>query len=242
MLRGPAVGVVVGELAFTWMAFRRAHGSGRNDITAMPLGLDTPSTIGMVLFVLGPAFSAATKAGLTPEMAARHTWQVGICAIVASGIFKVACAAVSGWIRRTVPRAGLLGSLGAVALVLISFLPLLEIMHSPVVGFVSLGIILTTLVARVDLPWRLPGAAGALLVGGGIYYAMVSAGLLEAEKLQIDPADGLWPIGWLEVFQFGWVEVLHESIKYLPIVIPFALATVIGGIDCTESAAAAGDE
>src|SRR6185295_11481369 len=30
--------------------------------------------------------------------------------------------------------------------------------------------------------------------------------------------------------------------KYLPLVIPFALGTVVGGIDCTESAAAAGDE
>jgi AGZA family xanthine/uracil permease-like MFS transporter len=29
---------------------------------------------------------------------------------------------------------------------------------------------------------------------------------------------------------------------YLPVVIPFALATVVGGIDCTESAAASGDE
>jgi len=242
MLPGTAIGVVVGDLVFTWMAFRLARRSGRNDITAMPLGLDTPSTIGMVLFVLGPAFSAATKAGLSPDMAARHTWQVGICAIVASGIFKLACAPASGWIRRTVPRAGLLGSLAAVALVLISFLPLVEMLHYPVVGFVSLGIILTTLVARVDLPWRLPGAAGALLVGGGIYYAMLSAGLLEAEKLQINPSDGLWPTGWLEVFQFGWVEALHDSVKYLPIVIPFALATVVGGIDCTESAAAAGDE
>ena len=33
-----------------------------------------------------------------------------------------------------------------------------------------------------------------------------------------------------------------RSLKYLPIVIPFALATVVGGIDCTESAAAVGDE
>jgi AGZA family xanthine/uracil permease-like MFS transporter len=31
-------------------------------------------------------------------------------------------------------------------------------------------------------------------------------------------------------------------LHYLPVVIPFALATVVGGIDCTESAAAAGDE
>ena len=35
---------------------------------------------------------------------------------------------------------------------------------------------------------------------------------------------------------------MRDAIHYLPIVIPFALATVVGGIDCTESAAAAGDE
>jgi AGZA family xanthine/uracil permease-like MFS transporter len=35
---------------------------------------------------------------------------------------------------------------------------------------------------------------------------------------------------------------MGDALQYLPIVIPFALATVVGGIDCTESAAAAGDE
>ena len=37
-------------------------------------------------------------------------------------------------------------------LVLISFLPLLDVLHYPVVGFVALAIILATLVARVPLP------------------------------------------------------------------------------------------
>ena len=39
----------------TWMAFRLARTTGRKDITAMPLGLDTPSTIGIALVILGPA-------------------------------------------------------------------------------------------------------------------------------------------------------------------------------------------
>jgi adenine/guanine/hypoxanthine permease len=33
-----------------------------------------------------------------------------------------------------------------------------------------------------------------------------------------------------------------EAVGYLPVAIPLALATVVGGIDCTESAAAAGDD
>src|SRR5262249_57683941 len=35
----------------------------------------------------------------------------------------------------------------------------------------------------------------------------------------------------------GW-----EALAYLPVAMPLALATVVGGIDCTESAAAAGDD
>ena len=57
-----------------------------------------------------------------------------------------------------------------------------------------------------------------------------------------DPADALLPGGWLDAFRFEWISALRASINYLPIVLPFALATVVGGIDCTESAAAAGDE
>jgi AGZA family xanthine/uracil permease-like MFS transporter len=34
----------------------------------------------------------------------------------------------------------------------------------------------------------------------------------------------------------------REAVGYLPVAIPLALATVVGGIDCTESAAAAGDD
>ncbi len=37
------------------------------------------------------------------------------------------------------------------------------------------------------------------------------------------------------------VRAAWEAAEYLPVVLPLALATVIGGIDCTESAAAVGD-
>ena len=39
-----------------------------------------------------------------------------------------------------------------------------------------------------------------------------------------------------------WTDALNDALAKLPIALPFALATVVGGIDCTESAAAAGDE
>jgi adenine/guanine/hypoxanthine permease len=241
LVPGTAIGVFAGDFLFTLLAFRLARRSGRNDITAMPLGLDTPSTFGMVFFVLGPAFQHGLKdLHLTEMAAAEYAWHVGICAIFVSGVFKLACSFGSAWVRRVVPRAGLLGSLAAIALVLISFLPLLEIARFPVAGFAALSVILTCLIARVPFPGRVPGTLAALGVGCLIYYGMVAAGVgpAAAESMEIT-----WlPTGWLSVFTFDWLHAMDDTVTYLPVVIPFALATVVGGIDCTESAAAAGDE
>jgi AGZA family xanthine/uracil permease-like MFS transporter len=242
MVPGTAVGVLLGDLIFFFMALGLARRTGRDDVTAMPLGLDTPSTFGMILFVLGPAFLVARNSGLDEQAAAAHAWRIGICAIVTSGIFKLACSLAANQARRLIPRAGLLGSLAAVALVLISFMPLLEIFHQPVVGLVSLAIILTTLVARIELPGRIPGALAALLVGTAVYYLLVFLGLAEASPPPISPRAGLLPTEWFASPRGDWVSAFGDSLRYLPVVIPFALATVIGGIDCTESAAASGDE
>src|SRR5580704_3202637 len=47
------------------------------------------------------------------------------------------------------------------------------------------------------------------------------------------------PLGaWTAWFEANW----REALVYLPVAMPLALATVVGGIDCTESAAAAGDD
>src|SRR5262249_36614051 len=58
MFPATALGVLFGDAVSPWMAFRLAKRTGNPRITAMPLGLDTPSTIGIALIVLGPAFLA----------------------------------------------------------------------------------------------------------------------------------------------------------------------------------------
>ena len=72
MLPGTAVGVLVGDVIFTWVAIRLANRTGHKTMTAMPLGIDTPSTLGMVFFVLGPAYTAARERGLDELAAAQN--------------------------------------------------------------------------------------------------------------------------------------------------------------------------
>jgi adenine/guanine/hypoxanthine permease len=244
MIPGTAIGVFVGDLLFFALAFGLARKERRSDVTAMPLGLDTPSTIGMVLFVLGPSFLAGKAEGLSIEAAAMRTWHIGICAIFVSGLVKALFSFSSNWIRNIFPRAGLLGSLAAIALVLIAFMQLPKLAADPIVGFASLVIVLATLVARGELPLKIPGALGAVALGCLIWYLLLGIDAIAGTHWahHSEAADIYWfPTQWLTVFTFSWLQAFPDALAYLPYIIPFAIATVIGGIDCTESAASVGD-
>ena len=250
MIPGTALGVLVGDLIYTWMAFRLARRTGRDDVTAMPLGLDTPSTFAVGGLVLLPALrTGLTQQHLPHEQAMVFAWHVGAVILVWVGLFKTAVAPLGEAVRRLVPRAGLLGSLAAIALTLIAFLPLWHhIAAIPVVGMASLVVILVGLVARRRLPGRLPGALAAAALGVGIYWAGRWLGSWWGWPI-VPEAETPPPVAWrhpdlLPEFARSWAwweAVLQEALRYLPIMLPFALATIVGGIDCTESAAAAGD-
>ncbi len=254
MVPGTVIGVLVGDLLFFWLAFRYASRSGKTDVTAMPLGIDTPSTLGMALFVVGPAFSFAKKRlieGGTADAdavfpAAMEAWQIGMCAILMMGAIKLVMAFGSNWIRNVFPRAGLLGSLMAIALALIAFTQMPKIAASPLVGFASLAIVLVTLIGRGKLPFRIPGALGAVLVGCAIWYAMKASDAIWNTEFALEmgpPVKTVWfPTDWLVAFRFEWLASFRAALDYLPYIVPFAIATVIGGIDCAESAASVGDD
>ena len=99
--------------------------------------------------------------------------------------------------------------------------------------------------ARWQFPSEIPGALGAVAIGCLIYYGIYLLGLGPGRG-----ARGAFPIAGIRaVLPFpiqDWLDWFSESgrdvIRYLPVAIPLALATVVGGIDCTESAARVGDE
>ena len=237
MFPGTALGVLFGDLVYTWMAFRLARREGRSDVTAMPLGLDAPSTIGMAFAVLGPAFVAA-KARLPEHEAALEAWQVGMACMILIGLFKLGMSFVGGAIQRAVPKAGLLGSIAGVGIALMGCLQLGEILAEPVVGMVSLFLIFYTLIARRRLPLGVPGVVASVAVGAAVYYTLGGMGLLLHPMARPDPTFTLgFPLPSL-----GFVAGMPIAItNYLPMAVPFAILTVIGGINVTESARLAGD-
>jgi AGZA family xanthine/uracil permease-like MFS transporter len=238
MFPGTAFGVLFGDVVYTWMAFRLARRTGNQTVTAMPLGLDTPSTIGLALVVLGPAFVSLKAGGMDARDAAMTTWYIGMATMVMMGVVKLVLSFCGGWIQRVVPQAGLLGSLAGIGLALIGFTPLIDIFGLPLVGMMSLGLILYTLVAKVRLPGNFPGVLAAIALGTAVYHLLGPSGLVGASYAA--PAADLhfgFPMPTLD-----FIKGFGPALKYLPISIPFALLTVVGGINVTESARVAGDD
>ncbi|NNN07279.1 MAG: hypothetical protein HKL90_15410, partial [Elusimicrobia bacterium] len=238
MFPGTAVGVLFGDLVYTWMAFRLAKKTGNAKVTAMPLGLDAPSTIGVALAVLGPAFLALKGSGLAEHEAAMMTWYIGMATMIFIGIFKLIFSFFGAWVQKIVPQAGLLGSLAGIGLALIGFIPLLDVFGTPIVGMVALGLILYTLVAQIPLPKNFPGVLASIVVGTALYYALAPHGLAGGDYT---PVVAQLHFG-LPVPTLDFLKGVGPALKFLPIALPFGLLTVIGGINVTESARVAGDD
>lgn len=229
MVPGTAIGVLLGDLLYTWLAFRLAKREQRQNVCAMPLGIDTPSMFALSFGVVGPAYLVANDAG--------QAWAVGMAVLVIMGVAKLAAAFCGEALRRALPRAALLGALGALAIALIMFFPFTKLIAEPVGGFVALGVVLITLIGGRRLPFRFPAVIGALILG----YAAYRIAMLFGYQPPPLPAAGLatdivlpWPtLAFLDGLALAW--------QYIPLAIPVALATVVGGIDNTESAAVAGD-
>src|SRR5262249_32882009 len=229
MVPGTALGVLVGDLAYTWLAVRLMRRTGREDITAMPFGIDTPTLFAMVFGVVGPAMLATGD----PVLA----WRIGMAATIAIGVAKLGLAFAGDWARRVVPRAALLGSIGGVSILLIAFLPTLKIVRDPLVGLVALIVLLLALFGRVRMPFGLPGPCVPVRVGTAIFWARAALALGRGGAIALGPVrlSPPWPT-------LDWLQAFPQTLPYLSIALPFALVTTIGGIDNTDSAAAAGDE
>ena len=232
ILPGAALSILVGNLFYAWQARRLARQTGRTDVTALPYGINTPSVMAYIFLIMGPVYQETKN----PTLA----WQAGLHACFLSGVMEILGAFFGDWLRRHTPRAALLSALAGIAVTLIAMGFVFQLFAMPLVAFLPMMLILIGYSSRVKLPLGLPVGLLAMVLGTATAWLLRATGHpvfqppTEAVKAQFHlftPVFGdlasslLSPVGW----------------KYLAVIFPMGLFTVIGSLQNLESAEAAGD-
>lgn len=234
VLPGAAVSLLVGNLYYAWQARRIAGAAGRDDLCALPYGINTVSVFAHVFLVMLPAKLAATAAGAADPV--RVAWQAGLVACLGSGLIELAGSFVAERVRRATPRAALLSTLAGVALGFISIGFLFRSFARPVVGLTTLAVLLLVYFGRVRFRGNIPG--GLVAVALGTVLAWLT---------------GIAPVGDMPAHGQGLqlpVPVLGELLaglrgellwSYLAVIVPMGIFNVVGSLQNIEAAEAAGD-
>lgn len=248
ILPGAAASILLGNVFYAWQAHRLARREQRADVTALPYGINTPSLLVYVFFVMRPEYVRTQD----PQLA----WQMGLVACLGSGVIEFGGSFVAEWIRRYTPRAALLSTLAGIAIGFISMAFALQIFYRPLVAMLPLAVILITYFSRVAFPLGLPGGFAAVVLGTLCAWTLPAvlpesiagpAMDVEAARAALAPARELLLADDYTGFKFAGgviVATLEDPARwlgYLSVIIPMGLFNVIGSLQNIESAEAAGD-
>ena len=256
ILPGAAISILIGNLFYAWQARRLAKKEGRSDVTALPYGINTPSLLVYVFFVMAPAFGKARAEGLSQVDAATLAWELGLVACVGSGLIEFLGAFVAESVRRRTPRAALLSTLAGIAIGFISMTFALQIFQKPLIAMLPLAIVLITYFAQAPFPFHLPGGMVSVLLGTGVAWLLTGLMAVWPEApawlsdSAMDPAKITESVKQLGLYlpTFSGAIVLKrladpsQWLGLLSVIVPMGLFNLIGSLQNIESAEAGGDK
>lgn len=239
-----ALSLIVGNVYYSWLAYQIGKQENRDDLTALPYGINTVSLFAYVFLVMLPVRLDALSQGMSSVKASELAWQAGLVACFGSGIIELGGAFIVNKLKDLTPRAALLSTLSGIALTFISLGFFLQTYAHPLVGIVPLGVILLTYFGNVKFivpttRWEIPG--GLLAVIFGVCLAWLT-GLNQWDENQFQTV--LEPIGFnFPQFSLGALWQAKEVfLNYFSIILPMGLFNVIGSLQNLESAEASGDQ
>ncbi|MCA9447387.1 MAG: NCS2 family permease [Candidatus Omnitrophica bacterium] len=235
ILPGTAVAVILGNLFYSWQAKRLMEKTGREDVTALPYGINTPSVFAYVFLVIAPVYAKTQDAELA--------WKVGLAACVGSGIIEFIGSFFAEWIRKHTPRAALLSTLAGIAITFIAMDFALKIFALPLIAFLPLGILLLQYLTGLRYPFGIPGGLLAVIVGTLIAWLGVPFGYGPMDPTGIGSAVREIQLRIPDLSVGSLLQSLstQESYAFFSIILPMGLFNVVGSLQNIESAEAAGD-
>jgi AGZA family xanthine/uracil permease-like MFS transporter len=233
ILPGAALSILAGNFFFAWQAWKLARQEGREDVTAMPYGINTVSLFAFIFFIMAPIYRQTGDASLA--------WKAGLFACFIGAIMELIGAFVGDALRRHAPRAALLSSLAGIAITFIAMGFVFQIYATPSLGLLPMLLIIVCYAAKLRLPLGLPAGFVAVVLGTILAWGLRAAGLAPAAAPADTSTMGFHPPHWSggDLFSFLFSEV---GWTYMAVIFPMGLFNIIGSLQCLESAEAAGDK
>ena len=240
ILPAMAIGLIIGNLYYARMALKLADKENRDDVCAIPYGVNLVTTIVFVFLVMHPAQQKALLSGLSPERANEIAWQAGLVACLGSGLIEFFGAFVVEHIRKVTPRAALLSALAGIGIAFIAMDFVFRGYANPLIGFTTFAVTLVIYFGRVRFKFGIPGGLVVLTLGtliAWLLYAIagesvVPVGVLAWEQVGLRIP---LPVFWDLISSFSYL------VEYLPVIIPMGFINLVLSLQNIESAAAAGD-
>ncbi|MEE9211462.1 MAG: hypothetical protein V3U29_02290, partial [Phycisphaeraceae bacterium] len=239
ILPGAAVSLIIGNLFYAWQARRLMIATGRDDVCALPYGINTPSVFAYLFLIIGPVYRNAVADGMAPDQAGRLAWQMGLFACMLSGVVEFFGAFVADWLRRHTPRAALLSALAGVAITFIAMTFVFRIFGSPLIAILPMMVLLVGYASGTRMPMGWPAGLVAVLLGTVIAWGLHLSGF-----------DTWHPDGRIGISFYPPTPVIGDMIallrdpkawQYMSVIFPMGLFNLIGSLQNLESAEAAGD-
>jgi len=238
ILPGVAVSLLIGNLFYALQAHWVARREGRSDVTALPYGINTPSLLVYVFFVMMPTYQRTGSAQLA--------WQMGLIACLGSGVIEFFGAFVAEKLRRNTPRAALLSTLAGIAIAFISMTFALQIWQRPIIAMAPMAVVLLVYFAGSRFPLGLPGGFVAVALGVALAWLLPDA--WTDVSLSAAAVTNAWSQQghFLPKWAGGHIWLLltkhpGEILTLTSVIIPMGLFNVIGSLQNIESAEAGGD-
>ncbi len=161
VLPGVGISLLFGNIFYALQARKLAIQENRDDVTALPYGINTISLFAFIFFIIFPVFKATGDY--------KTAWKIGLLACFISGLIEFFGSFIANYIRKITPRAALLSALSGIAITFISMEFMIKTYKNPLVAFLPFGIILLQYFGKFKYPFHIPG--GFLSIAAGTIIA-----------------------------------------------------------------------
>src|SRR5690625_587946 len=232
IIPGAAISVVFGNFYYAHMAKKLAVKENRSDVTALSYGISTPVMFVYLSGIMAPALSLTGN----PDLA----WKIGLSATFLAGVVEVLGSFIGNFIRTHLPRAAMMGALAGVAFSVIGGQMFFHTFESPMVGMVSIILILIGFVGKKAMPFKIPTSLFAIIIGTAMAYALGESSV--SNLIAGFSSAGFYPpLPTLGLFE-GFGQLLGPLVSLLAVIIPISVYNFVETLNNVEAMASAGDD